>query len=417
VSGYVLTRAGFTAEVAVVEGPRLLQGVGYGPGHREHRALWPEPPALRDRQLISMVHAVGVRGRGGAGFPLARKLHTAVESGKRRSVVVNASEGEPASAKDSSLMLTVPHLVLDGAQVVATALGVDDVEVVVPGDRPGVAAAVEEALVERRGGPVGFRMTRTTATFLGGHARSVIELLEGRENLPVTSWQPEAVKGLDGRPTLLSNAETFAHVAALAAIGAREYARLGTPEEPGTTLLTVAGDGPGGVVIEVPFGVGLADVLEHCGFAAGTTVLVGGYHGVWLPPDLALPRLISRSDMASVGASLGAGVVLPVDATACPVVLTAHIVAYLAARGARRCGPCRNGLPALAQAAASLASGVGPGAAQRVLELAGLVDGRGACAHPDGTSRLVNSLFAAFPGEIDAHEQRTCAVAAGYPAR
>ena len=96
----------------------------------------------------------------------------------------------------------------------------------------------------------------------------MLELLQGRENLPVTSWTPAAVAGLRGRPTLLSNAETYAQVAALIALGAAGYGELGTATEPGTTLLTVAGDGPHGVVLEVPFGVGLGSVLEYCGYAA-----------------------------------------------------------------------------------------------------------------------------------------------------
>jgi NADH:ubiquinone oxidoreductase subunit F (NADH-binding) len=410
VTAYIRALAGTSDEVAVVVGPRLLRGVTLGPGLIEHGRVWPEPPTIRAKQLVALVSRVGIRGRGGAGFPLARKLETAIASGRRRAVVVNGSEGEPASAKDGSLLLTVPHLVLDGAEVVATALGVDVVEVVVPGDRPAVLAAVDEAVVERRRGRVAFEVTPTTATFVGGQARSVLELLEGRENLPVTSWVPEAVKGLGGLPTLLSNAETFAQLAALVALGPDEYERLGTREEPGTTLLTVAGDGPGGVVLEVPFGVRLADVLAHTGFDARTPVLMGGYHGAWLPPEQVQQRLVSRPDLAVAGAPLGAGVILPVDPGACPVVVTAQIVAYLAARGARRCGPCKMGLPALADASARLAGGVGRGAARRVQDLAGLVEGRGACAHPDGTARLVRSLLQAFPDEVRAHEAGTCSV-------
>jgi len=416
VTGFVRVPAGTAGDVAVLVGPTLLQGVTLGPGLHEHRSLWPEPPALDGSELVALADAVGLRGRGGAGFPTARKLEAALDAGSRRVVVVNASEGEPASAKDASLLLTVPHLVLDGATVVATALGTGTVNLVVAGDRPAVIAAVEEAVAERRGGPVGFTVTPTTATFVGGQARSVVELLEGRENLPVTSWQPEAISGVGGRPTLLSNAETYAQLAVLVATGPERYAANGTAHEPGTALLTVAGDGPAAVVLEVPYGVALADVLAYCGFPAGAAALVGGYHGGWLTADQVARRTVSRTDLAAAGAFLGAGVVLPVDPAACPVVLTAAITAYLAARGARRCGPCRNGLPALAEAGAALAAGSREGAVDRMLQVAGLVDGRGACAHPDGTARLVRSLVAAFPREVDAHDRGGCAVAAGYAA-
>jgi len=247
----------------------------------------------------------------------------------------------------------------------------------------------------------------TGGTFVGGQARAVVELLEGRENLPVTTWAPEAVSGVKGRPTLLSNAETFAQVGAICALGVNAYLAEGLPEEPGTTLLTVAGDSPGGVVLEVPFGVELARVLAYCGYGGDGPVLMGGYHGAWLPAEEVRRRRVSAPDLAAAGAALGAGVVLPLDPSTCPVQITASIVTYLAAHSARRCGPCRNGLPALAETLGELA-GRTLVSSTRAKELVALVTGRGACAHPDGTARLVRSLFRAFPAEIAAHERGRC---------
>ncbi len=414
-SGYVVARAGYASDVAVVVGERLLSGIARGPGLAEHREVWAAPPNLHAKDLLALLTATEIRGRGGAGFPFARKLATAVESGRRRVLVVNASEGEPGSAKDSALMMTAPHLVLDGAEVVARALGVKHVRVVVPGERPAVLPSVEAAVAERAHAGHGFRydVLTTSGGFVGGQARAVIELLEGRENLPVTAWQPEAVAGFRGRPTLLSNAETFAQVATLVALGPARYAHVGTPDEPGTTLLTIAGDGPGGVVVEVPLGIPLADVLRLCGYEPDITVLLGGYHGTWLPPHQVVRVRMSRADLTSVGATLGAGIVLPLDRRACAVTLTAAVVDYLAGQSARRCGPCKNGLPALAEACSRLASGAGPDATERISALAGVVTGRGACAHPDGTVRLVRSMLTSFPAEVAAHERGRCELAAG----
>ena len=123
-SGYLTLRASPAGEVAAVVGPRLLAGIVAGPGLYEHRSVWPAPRTFDAAQLLAVLDAVPLHGRGGAGFPFARKLRTAVSSGKRRSVVVNAGEGEPASAKDSVLLVAAPHLVLDGAEAVARALGV-----------------------------------------------------------------------------------------------------------------------------------------------------------------------------------------------------------------------------------------------------------------------------------------------------
>ena len=272
-------------------------------------------------------------------------------------MIVNAAEGEPGSAKDSALMITAPHLVLDGAELVAGALGTKTIRVVVPRERASVQVAVEDAVAER--GDFRYEVYETGGGFVGGQAYAVMELIEGRENLPVSSWQPAAVAGLRGRPTLLSNAETYAQVATLHQLGPTVYAREGTDEEPGTTLVTVAGDGPGGVVIEVPHGAALADVLQRCGYDADVPVLIGGYHGAWLPPDQVMRRTLTRADLKAAGATLGAGVILPLDHTGCPVVLTARIVEYLAGQSARRCGPCKLGLPELADAALRLAAGGG----------------------------------------------------------
>jgi NADH:ubiquinone oxidoreductase subunit F (NADH-binding) len=415
VTAFLTLRASPSGEVTAGVGPRLLAGLAAGPGLREHRTLWPAARRLHEAQLLGLLDAVAVHGRGGAGFPFARKVRAAVESGKRRAVVVNASEGEPASAKDSSLLVAVPHLVLDGAQAVAQALRADVVHVVVGHDRPAARLALDVALAERDADRLdqlpAVEVHVTRSPFVGGQEMAVLELLEGRENLPVTAWVPAAVAGQRGRPTLLSNAETYAQVAALLALGPAGYSELGTPTEPGTTLLTVAGDGPHGVVLEVPFGVGLGSVLEYCGYPGEAPVLLGGYHGTWVPPGHAPHLPVSRRELAAVGLTLGAGVVLPLDAGTCPISVTAGVTAYLAGASAGRCGPCRNGLPALTQAVAALADGAGRAATRRLEELTDLLPGRGACAHPDGSVRIVASMLTAFPEEVRAHELGTCTAA------
>lgn len=410
-TGYRMAPVGYSGELAVAAGPRLLAGVTTGPGLASHRRIWRAVDPLSAPDLIALTAQARLVGRGGAGFPFTRKLATAHTAGRKRTVVVNAAEGEPGSAKDAALLVTAPHLVLDGAELVAESLDCDVVRVVTPMERPAVTAALAAAVDERPGDGVGFEITETEGSFVSGQARAVIELSEGRQNLPVTSWAPEAVSGIKGRPTLLSNAETFAQVAAVAALGVIEYNRAGLPEEPGTTLLTVAGDGPGGVVVEVPHGVELRRVLEFCGYALDGPVLMGGYHGTWLPAEEVARRRVSRADLAPVGATIGAGVVLPLDPASCPVIVTARIVEYLAGHSAGRCGPCRNGLPTLAETLGMLARGSDRSTSTRVKELAATVNGRGACAHPDGTVRLVRSLFRAFPHEVSSHEHGRCSLA------
>jgi NADH:ubiquinone oxidoreductase subunit F (NADH-binding) len=427
------------AEVAALTGPLLLRSIGGGrdsgdPGLARHRQFWPEPARVPAEQLVNEARLARITGRGGADFPFVRKLQATIDSGRRRELVINGSEGEPASAKDSTLLTAVPHLVLDGGQLLAEALAIDVVHVVVPGNRPAVVDAVRRAVTERttRGRRPHFEVHLTSGGFVGGQSRAVLELLSGRENLPVTSREPEAVSGLRGRPTLMSNAETFAHVAAVHTIGNEAYGRLGTEDEPGTRLLSVAADGPGGVVVEVSHGESLLAVLRQCGYEADRPVLIGGYHGTWLSADQVRSATISRGGLAASGARLGAGVILPMLPGDCPVDYTAQIVNYLTERRAQRCGPCRFGLPALTQACEQLAragrNAPGepapgepapgePGAllgapercdVERLRQLCELVSGRGACQHPDGTARLVLSMLETFEAEVSAHEHGTC---------
>jgi NADH:ubiquinone oxidoreductase subunit F (NADH-binding) len=151
-------------------------------------------------------------------------------------------------------------------------------------------------------------------------------------------------------------------------------------------------------VREVEYGERLRDLLPPA--AHGAPVLVGGFHGSWATwPTVASAR-VSVTGMTALGMPLGAGVLLAPGPGTSPLELTSRITDFLAGQSAGRCGPCRHGLPTLADALRAVLDGTG--AVDRVAELAGLVRGRGACAHPDGTARLVRSLLAVLPHEVAA---------------
>lgn len=396
----------FPDEIRVHPGPALLDGIERGPSLTAHRAQYGALPRLDAAALQDLVAAVALRGRGGAAFPFATKLEAVRERAgrtRRPVVVVNASEGEPASSKDHALALTRPHLVLDGAVTAAVALLAREVHVVLPGERPLAASRMRRAIAERDD-PVPIVEHTAAPRFVAGQARAVIELISGRPNLPVTAWAPEAMDGVGGRPTLLSNAETWAHVGLLAHRDVASYRRFGTPTEPGTALLTVTAAGALPQVHEVAYGARLRDVLPPS--VAGAPALIGGFHGSWATWETLASVRVSVTGMRSIGLPLGAGVVHAPGPDACPLAVTVRITDHLASQSARRCGPCLNGLPALALALHRVLDGSGGRA--RVEELSALVVRRGACAHPDGTVRLVRSLFAALPGEVAAHAAGGC---------
>ena len=391
-----------TATMPVPRTEPALMLAGHGPDLPAHRRRRGPLPRTTLPDLVDRCRAVDLRGRGGAGFPFAAKLATTARTRGRPVVVVNASEGEPASHKDAVLVRTAPHLVLDGAIAVARALGTREVHLVAG---EATVSALAAAAAER-GERLRFVQHRAEERFVAGQSAAVLELAAGRPNLPVTTWRPAARSGLRGRPTLLSNAETFAVVGLLVLHGADAVAALGTRREPGTTLLTLDGDGPlpARRVVEVAHGTRWDAVLPVDRLRG--PVLLGGYHGTWAAAGALLDHTVSRAELAAAGLALGAGVVLPADRR-CPVRRTSSIVDHLASQSARRCGPCLNGLPALALALSEVVDG--QPRLQEVRRLAGLVDGRGACAHPDGTARLVRSLLLACPDEVEAHLRGTCA--------
>ena len=410
----VRVAAGQGTDVWVHRGPRLLADLEHGPGLAVHRrrSIGRQPWPTSGRELAELLEAVDLRGRGGAAFPLARKVRTAAKARGRPVVVVNAAEGEPASSKDSTLMLLKPHLVLDGAQLVAQAIGADTIHVVVPGERPSVQSGVRTAMADRADADlVPMSLHQAECRFVAGESSAVLELLSGRSNLPVTTSRPSAVSGLGGRPTVLSNAETYAQAALLARDGVDAYCSVGTPAEPGTRLLTIDGDGDRPTVLEVAHGTRLAPLLTAADADADNGLLLGGYHGTWLPPAAVADLTVSAMAMIEAGAAIGAGVMLPLRAGACPIRRTAAVVGYLAGESANRCGPCKFGLPALAHAVRDLALGA-VRSSERIVQLMDAVERRGACHHPDGTTRSIRSMLRAFPLEVGMHLSGSCTAAA-----
>lgn len=386
-----------------VGAPRLLTGLDRAPrlDREAHLAAHGPLPRYRPDELVDLAADIDLRGRGGAGFPFARKLRAVTQSARGRdgltAVVVNGSEGEPSCLKDKALLLHAPHLVLDGALLAAAAIGAEDVVVAVT--RPDVERSVRDAVAQRGPGGRQVRVALLPERFVTGEGTSMINGLNGGAALPSGQRVRTSERGLGGVPTLLSNTETYAQLAVAARLGAPGYRAVGLPSEPGTVLLTVAGS----TVVETPTGTSLAYVLELCGTRPGQGVLVGGYHGRWLDPGSALGAEVSRQSLATFGAVLGAGAVLPLPEDTCPAGEVARVTRWMAKESAGQCGPCVRGLPALADVLEEAVGGGGRAALEAVEARMLGVRKRGACSHPDGTSHFVASALAAFPDEFRDH--------------
>jgi NADH:ubiquinone oxidoreductase subunit F (NADH-binding) len=392
--------------------PRLLYP-GPGPADLiEHTARYGPPPArlsrLRREALIAEVDRAGLTGRGGAGFPTARKL-AAVAAGHGPVVVANGTEGEPASVKDRVLMARSPHLVLDGAVLAAELTGSGRAVIVVHRD---VREIMDEAAAERAGAGLDRARPeiRTAADgFVAGQASAVVRWVQRGVAAPTATPPRLAQHGLRGAPTLVQNVETLAHLALIARYGAAWFRSAGTPAEPGTMLVTVLGAVREPDVFEVGTGTAVGRLLELAGGASAPpqALLLGGYFGAWVDAARASGRPFSSAGLADLGAGPGAGLVAVLPAGTCGLAETARVVRYLAGESAGQCGPCQFGLPAIADQVERLADrrGADPWLLRRWL---GQVDGRGGCAHPDGVVRLVRSALRTFGVELEWHGTGRC---------
>jgi NADH:ubiquinone oxidoreductase subunit F (NADH-binding) len=409
-------------------GTRLLAGRPFGDGPEgidEHERRLGKRP-IGAAGLIELLARSGLRGRGGAWFPTHRKWAAVARSSQGNAVVViNASEGEPLSSKDRTLLTYRPHVVLDGAALAAEALGATDVVLYLSRGFEQTGRALEQALRERVRASVPelpVRIVHTAHRYIAGESSAVINRVSGGVSKPRFSLQRAAEKGVDDRPTLVQNVETIAHVAMIARYGSDWFRKLGTEWAPGSMLMTMCGNVKRPGVYEVALGARLGAVVEQIGgtIEATSGALLGGYFGTWLPAtSLAELALDPDTLRQSHGASLGCGVVAILPRSGCGIVESTRILSYLAAESAGQCGPCVNGLSALSSAMTRIAnSQPEPVDIERVRRWIRMVRDRGACHHPDGAVGQLSSALTAFEEHLDWHlAGRRCpgVEATGFP--
>lgn len=362
------------------------------------RGLHLEPAELK---------ASGLTGRGGAGVATALKVDFLRQQKRAVGyVVVNAMEGEPAAHKDRTLISKNPHLILDGAMVLANMLGADDVVVCVAREHTSAVATMKAAIAERGRrrlqGPA-FELMTPPGRYVAGEESALVHWLDDGEALPQYRSTRPSVLRIGRRGVLVDNAETHANVALIARHGADWFRSVGTSRQPGTLITTVSGHGRT-TVVEVPYGTPIRDVLHAASVPFDpVAVLLGGYGGTWLAGDH-LDRGCDNESLQGVGANIGAGVIVAVAPQGCGVAETARIVEYMARESARQCGPCAFGLPALAADLELLRRGHdGASALARLEERCGTIEGRGACRHPDGVIRLIRSALRTFADDVVRH--------------
>ena len=357
------------------------------------RRLGPVPTAAG---LITVLEHSGLRGRGGAAFPVGRKWRAVAERRRGPAVVLaNGAEGEPLSLKDRTLLAARPHLVIDGALLAALAVGADRIVLYVGVEHDAAGEALRQALAERGLGPGSRPAVELIAAprgYVSGEESAAVHYLNDGVALPTMTPPRPFERGVAGLPTLVQNVETLAAAALLA---------RGTL--PDTMLVTVSGGVANPGVREVRDGVTLGEVVAEAGGLKQPVqaALLGGAAGTFVPATRAqsMPLKLGAIDF-------GAGVVALLPSSHCGVAATAEMLTSMAAFSAGQCGPCRAGLPAIAGSARRLATGQGDGReVARLRRWAAMVDGRGACHHPDGAAAFVRSATDTFASDFKSHDR------------
>ena len=329
-------------------------------GEEEAWAVWPRTVERGDRTgILDKVERAGLRGRGGAGFPTARKWRAVLDEPAPRVVVVNGDEGDPGSFVDRLLMERDPHRLLEGLALACFAVGAREGVVFVRSEYPNarlrLTEAIEEAYAAGHLGPdvhgTGFdldvRVVEGAGSYVSGEETALLNGLEGLRGVVRRRPPYPSERGLHGLPTLVNNVETLAAVPWIVRHGGEAYTRMGTPEESGTVVVSLSERFKRPGAYEVQIGVTLGHVVEVLG--AGLKdgrrlrgVQVGGPLGGFLGPgDLDVP--LSEAGLRPFEVSLGHGGIVAFDDRVTGEEVLRNLWSFAEAESCGRCSPCRVG--------------------------------------------------------------------------
>ncbi|MBB5915449.1 NADH:ubiquinone oxidoreductase subunit F (NADH-binding) [Nocardia transvalensis] len=397
--------------------PRLLRPLGTVEDCAEYLAGGGYRPLASAEALLDEVRRSGLRGRGGAAFPLAIKLGTVRDAHLRGSatvVVANGEEGEPASVKDKWLLRNRPHLVLDGLRLAAAVAGARRAYVYVSDEES--ARRVDAALTELDTAgitEVAIELVTVAPGYVAGEETAAIRAIDGGPAKPTDKPPRPFEQGVGGSPTVVSNVETLAHLPFVHRHGGAEFRTVGTAESPGTFLATVTGAGRSPALYELPHGTPFADLLALHGVPARDVrgALMGGYFAGTVGREI-LDATLDHASILALGSGLGCGAIALLTRE-CPVAVGAAVLSYFDRENAGQCGSCFNGTAAMAAAASALRDGRATAAdVDRLRRWSVVLRGRGACGTLDGAANAAAALVTRFDAEVAAHLAGRCATCA-----
>jgi NADH-quinone oxidoreductase subunit F len=403
--------------------PRSLDDYRARDGYRAFEScLRSSSPA----DVIAALDAAGLRGRGGAGFPTARKWALALAQPRPKYVVCNGDEGDPGAFMDRLVLESDPHRVVEGLAIAAWAVGAEEGFFYVRAEYPQAVRQVREALrqaadagllgddVLGTGRRLRLAVREGAGAFVCGEETALIASLEGRRGMPRLRPPYPVEHGYRGRPTVINNVETLACVPWILRHGAAAFAAHGTATSKGTKVFALAGKVRHGGLVEVPMGQTLRRIVDDLGGGVPhgrrlKAVQIGGPSGGCVPASL-LDTPVDYEALAAAGAIMGSGGLVVLDERDCMVDVARYFLRFTRQESCGKCTFCRVGTQRMLEILDRLCTGEArPDELDKLEELADRVSRTSLCGLGQNAPNPVLSALRHFRGEFEAHlHERRC---------
>ncbi len=371
-------------------------------------------------QVLEQLEASGLRGRGGAGFQMGKKVSFLPQGGMDKYLVCNADESEPGTFKDRELMQKSPHVLIEGVVIAAYAAGAQRSFIYIRGEYVLQADVLDAALAEaREAGYVGeaivgsdFSLSlvvhRGAGAYICGEETGLLDSLEGKRGNPRLKPPFPANQGLYQGPTLINNVETLSTVPSIIAMGGEQYAKIGVQTSTGTKLVSISGhvQRPGNYEIEL--GIPSREIIY--GLAGGPPE--GSEIKCWFPGGSSSPVLTPEDldvpydfdSMAKAGSMLGSGAIIVVDDSTPIVDLALKVAKFYRHESCGKCTPCREGTNWTVKMLERIDSGEAtPMDLDIMASVQDHIIGNCLCVLGDAMAMPIGSMIAKFRPEFEAH--------------
>ncbi len=388
--------------------------------HGGYAALEKALTTMKPKQVTEELRKSGIRGRGGAGYPVASKWSLLAAAGSdTKFVVANGDEGDPGAYMDRTIMEDDPHRLIEGIAIAAYATGASDAYIYVRAEYPRAIERLDRAIrVARRNRLLGRKILDTkfslnvevrigAGAFVCGEETALMASIEGRRGTPRLRPPYPTESGLWGNPTMINNVETLANVAPIINNGGDWFSSIGTAKSTGTKVFALAGDITNTGLIEVPMGTPLRSIVEDIGGgvpdgAAFKAAQTGGPSGGCIPSKF-LDTPVDYESLRELGSIMGSGgLIVMNDGVSMPDVAK-YFMEFSMDESCGKCTPCRAGTVQMHNLLQRITDGNGTKQDLRDLEhLCAVVRDTSLCGLGQAAPNPVLSTLQYFRSEYDA---------------